>query len=184
MLKSFARFNDVNVALSEPIFRAKIGSRGRPPKTFPNGDPVPNRQSLLAFITRHVLYQIDAVVDGPIFCKHLPLTHDRNRDSLYQVVLGAPPWSGVWEVRGNPRLFGVRAVYLPDERTWIPQIVLSPGNYWPVRNWNAFELSHAKLRAVIVRHRLVTAEEWDCFAHPDRAARERAIALATRGIWM
>lgn len=188
--KSLAFFNDCTVELPTPIFMGpKVGRRGRRPDRelfFPNGVRRPGRDELIQFIVENVLYQIDPGCDGPLFCKHV-IEHggrERNKQSLYHVVLGPPALSGVWEIVGNRRMFDVRAVYLPRESAWIPQIVLSPGNYVGVGNLNGVELSAAGLAREMLRRGFVTPEELDCFYGSGRAKREQAVGMARRGIWM
>jgi len=191
--KSLAFFDDCTVELPSPIFVGpKARRRGRRPDRevfFPNGERRPSRDELISFIAEHILYQIDPGSDGPLFCKHLVQrgahgSRERNKQSMYHVVLGPPALSGVWEIVGNRRMFDIRAVYLPQERTWIPQIVLSPGNYIGVSNLNGVELSAGALAREMLRRGFVTPEELDRYYGAARAPRERAIEWAVRGIWM
>lgn len=188
--KSLAFFDGGQaVELQTPIFMLpKAKRRGRRAIStiyFPNGERIPSRDELIAYIVNHVLYQIDESVDGPIFCKHvIKCNRERNRDSMYHIVMGAHQWSGVWEVVGNRRMFDVRALYLPGDDAWVPQVVLSPGNYIGVDNFNGFEMSSKDLRREMIQHGFVTAEEYDHFANPRASVRYDAIARATRGIWM
>jgi hypothetical protein len=188
--KSLAFFSDCTVELPSPIFVGpKVGRRGRRPERdlfFPNGERRPGRDELIQFIVDHVLYQIDPGSDGPIFCKHvIERAHrERNKQSMYHVVLGPPALSGVWEIVGNRRMFDVRAVYLPQEATWIPQIVLSPGNYIGVANLNGVELSPSALASEMLRRGFATPEDLDRYYGGGRQQRERAIRYAYRGIWM
>lgn len=188
--KSLAMFaGGQTVELPSPIFSApKARRRGRRTGKdlyFPNGQRIPTRDELIAFIVGHVLYQIDDTLGGPIFCKHV-IKHnkDRNRDSMFHIVMGAHEWSGVWEVVGNRRMFDVRAVYLPEDQAWVPQVILSPGNYIGVDNLNGIEIGREALRRALIARGFVTAEEYDTYAHPSQPARYEAIARATRGIWM
>jgi hypothetical protein len=188
--KSLAFFDGgQTVELSTPIFMLpKSRRRGRRPGSegyFPNEQKIPSREDLISFIVTHVLYQIDETLEGPIFCKHvIKCNRERNRDSMYHIVLGAHQWCGVWEVIGNRRMFDVRALYLAEEDVWVPQVVLSPGNYIGVDNFNGFELGSQELRREMIQRGFVTAEEYDQFASPSAAVRYRAIPFATRGIWM
>lgn len=188
--KTLAFFDDCTVELPNPIFVGpKVGRRGRRPDRelyFPNGVRRPGRDELIQFIVDHVLYQIDPGSDGPLFCKHV-IEHgnrERNKQSMYHVVLGPPALSGVWEIVGNRRMFDVRAVFLPRESTWIPQIVLSPGNYIGVGNLNGVELSPTALAREMLRRHFVSPEEMDQFYGAPRAKREGSIRFASRGIWM
>ncbi|MCL4522185.1 MAG: hypothetical protein M1415_11540 [Firmicutes bacterium] len=188
--KSLAFFDGgQTVELATPIFVVPQSKRrGRRPGSdsyFPNGERIPSRAELIAYIMTHVLYQIDDTLEGPIFCKHvIKCNQERNRDSMYHIVMGAHQWSGVWEVVGNRRMFDVRALYLPSDDVWVPQVVLSPGNYIGVDNCNGFELGSKELRREMIQRGLVTPEEYDQFANPSAVVRHRAISRATRGIWM
>ncbi len=188
--KSLAFFDGGQaVELPTPIFmRPKAKRRGRRAGSdayFPNGDRVPSRDEIIRFIVNHVLYQIDDTLEGPIFCKHvIKCNRERNRDSMYHIVMGAHQWSGVWEVVGNRRMFDVRALYLPTDNVWVPQVVLSPGNYIGVDNFNGFEMGPQQLRREMIQRGFVTADEYDHFANPSAVVRHQAITRATRGIWM
>lgn len=187
--KSLAFFADCAVELPGPIFMGpRTGRRGRKPERelyFPNGDRRPDREDLINFILQHVLYQIDPGTDGPIFCKHIEkLNRERNKQSMYHVVMGPHHVSGVWEIVGNRRMFDLRPVYLPSERTWIPQVILSPGNYVGVNNLNGVELSPLELKREMMRRGFATPEEIDRFYSPLRAKREQMVKFARRGIWM
>ncbi len=187
--KSLAFFEDCTVELPSPIFVGpRAGRRGRKPERdlyFPNGERRPTREDLIQYILQHVLYQIDPCWDGPIFCKHVEkLNRERNKQSMLHVVLGPHPVSGVWEIVGNRRMFDVRAVYVPRQRTWIPQIILSPGNYVGVGNLNGVELSSAALHGEMLRRGYVTEDEIRIFGQAARGKRERAVAYARPGIWM
>lgn len=188
--KSLAFFgNGQVVEMSTPIFgwpqTRRRGRRSETERCFPNGIEKPSRDDLIQFILHNVLYQIDSSLGGPIFCKHLEKPNrERNRDSMYHVVLGDHSWTGVWEVVGNRRMFDIRAVYMPKENTWVPQIVLSPGNYIGVDNLNGIEMGPEKLRREMIRRGFVTPEEYDCFAGASLPARYRAISCAKRGIWL
>ncbi len=189
LTKSLAIFDrGQTVELPSPIFVMPKPKRGRQTHSelrFPNGDPIPTRATLIAYILQNVLYQIDETVEGPIFCKHLiKCNRERNRQSMYHVVMGAHQWTGVWEVTGNRRMFDVRAVWLPDDEAWVPQIMLSPGNYIGVSRFNGFEMTFKELRRAMIKHEFVTAEEFDCYASQNRTMRYQAITRATRGIWM
>ena len=188
--KSLAFFDGgQSVELPTPIFMMpKSRRRGRRPGSdvyFPNGERIPSREELIAFIVQNVLYQIDDTLEGPIFCKHvIKCNRERNRDSMYHIVMGAHQWSGVWEVVGNRRMFDVRALYLPADDAWVPQVVLSPGNYIGVDNLNGFELGPKELRREMIRRGFVSPDAYDRFANPSSVVRHQAIAMATRGIWM
>lgn len=189
MSKSLAFFEGHRVELSSPIFtRPKAKRRGRRSdleRYFPNGMLKPTRAELIQFILTHILYQIDTTVGGPIFCKHVVKSNrERNRDSMYHVVLGPHPWTGVWEVVGNRRMFDIRAEYISSQGIWVPQIQVSPGNYLGVGDLNGIELDPVRLRREMVRRGFVTAEEYDRFASPSEVVRYRAIADAVPGIWM
>ncbi|MDA8194436.1 MAG: hypothetical protein M0Z53_10620 [Thermaerobacter sp.] len=185
MSKSLAFFHDQVLELSTPIFsRPKPKSRGRRNNTerhFPNGVLKPTREELLRFILSHVLYQIDTTIGGPIFCKYIMTPQ---RSTLYHVVFGPHPWTGVWEVVGNRRMFDIRAEFLTAENTWVPQIQVSPGNYIGVDNLNGIELEPVRLRNEIIRRGFALAEEYDHYAGSSPAARYRAMTTASRGIWM
>jgi len=187
--KSLAFFQDGQVIeMSSPIFappRARRrGRRSDSDRYFPNGMMKPTREELLEYILSHVLYQVDATVGGPIFCKHIMKPNrERNRESMYHVVLGPHAWTGVWEVVGNRRMFDIRAEFLPRENTWVPQIQLSPGNYIGVDNLNGIELDPVRLRREMIRRGFATPEEYDRFTG-GLANRYRAISHAVRGIWM
>ncbi|MCL8209250.1 MAG: hypothetical protein K6V97_14450 [Actinomycetia bacterium] len=187
--KAVAFFSDCAVELPTPIFVAsEARRRGRRPAHelyFPNGQRRPTREELLRFILTHVLYQIDPATDGPVFCKHIQRHNpERNKVSLFHIVMGPHEVTGVWEIIGSRRMFDLRAVYLPRQQTWVPQLVLAPGNYVGVGRLNGLELSPRELRSEMIRRGFVTAEELDRFAAATRARRERAIAYAWRGIWM
>ena len=187
--KSLAFFEDCAVELPSPIFVGpRAGRRGRKPERdlyFPNGERRPTREDLIQYILQHVLYQIDPGWDGPIFCKHVEkLNRERNKQSMLHVVMGPPRVSGVWEIVGNRRMFDVRAVYVPNQSIWIPQIILSPGNYVGVGNLNGIELSPLVLQAEMVRRGYVTEEEIHLFCQPSRVQREHAVMYARPGIWM
>lgn len=188
--KSLAFFQDGQVIeMSTPIFghpKAKRrGRRSEMERYFPNGMTKPSRDELIQFILSHILYQIDMALGGPIFCKHIVKSNrERNRDSMYHIVLGPHLWTGVWEVVGNRRMFDIRAEFLPGEGTWVPQIQLSPGNYIGIDNLNGIELEPAKLRRELIRREFVTPDEYDCFASADPVVRLRAISNAVRGIWL
>jgi hypothetical protein len=187
--KSLAFFADCAVELPGPIFTGpRVGKRGRKPERelyFPNGDRRPDRAELIQYILQHILYQIDPGSDGPVFCKHIEkLNRERNKQSMYHVVLGPPDLSGVWEIVGNRRMFDLRAVYVQSDHTWIPQIVLSPGNYVGVGNLNGVELNAGELRRELLRRGFVTQEELELFMSPLRTKREQALKYARRGIWM
>lgn len=187
--KSLAFFQDGQaVEMSSPIFtRPRSKRRGRRSESdryFPNGMMKPTRDELLQFILSHVLYQVDATVGGPIFCKHIMKPNrERNRESMYHVVLGPHTWTGVWEVVGNRRMFDIRAEYLANESTWVPQIQLSPGNYIGVDNLNGIELDPIRLRREMIRRGFASPEEFDRFSG-GLTNRYRAIPFAERGIWM
>lgn len=177
------------VEMATPIFSPprprRRGRKNERERFFPNGMPVPTRDQLIQYILEHVLYQIDLTVGGPVFCKHIiKQNQDRNRESMYHIVFGPPPWTGVWEVIGNRRMFDVRTVYLEQEETWLPQIVLSPGNYIGVDNLNGIELPFHELRAEMIRRGFTTAEEFDRFSDTTAEGRRRAMRSAVRGIWM
>ncbi|MHB1955173.1 MAG: hypothetical protein ACYCOU_15680 [Sulfobacillus sp.] len=188
--KTLAFFEDGQVIeMSTPIFGwPKTKRRGRRSETdrcFPNGVLKPTRDELIQFILNNVLYQVDPSLGGPIFCKHIiKPNRERNRDSMYHVVLGPHPWSGVWEVVGNRRMFDIQAHFLHGANTWVPQIVLSPGNYIGVDNLNGIELDPIRLRREILRRKFASAEEFDYYASPSLAVRYSAIKTAVRGIWM
>jgi hypothetical protein len=187
--KSLAFFTDCAVELPTPIFGGpRAGRRGRKPERdlyFPNGERRPSREDLIQYILHHVLYQIDPGSDGPIFCKHVEkLNRERNKQSMLHVVMGPHHVTGVWEIVGNRRMFDVRAVYVESQGTWIPQIILSPGNYVGVGNLNGIELPPRQLHAEMVRRGYVTEEEVELFCAPSRSQREKACAYARRGIWM
>lgn len=189
-VKSLAFFDGgQTIELASPIFeRAKPRRRGRRLRRdcfLPNGQPVPTRDELILYILNHVLYQIDPSLGGPMFCKHvIKHNHDRNRDSMYHIVLGCHQWSGVWEIIGNRRMFDVRPFYLPSEQDWIPQIVLSPGNYIGVGNLNGIELNPRTLRRELILRGFVSPEEYDRYTDTSLAGRRQAIREAVRGIWM
>ncbi|MCY0886109.1 MAG: hypothetical protein OWV35_09550 [Firmicutes bacterium] len=187
--KSLAFFEGATVEVSVPIFSQpearKRGRRTRQDALLPDGTPRPSRRELLAYILDHVLYQLDPSVGGPIFCKHIVKPNiERNRESMYHIVLGPVEWSGVWEIVGNRRMLDVRAVSVPGQRHWVPQIILSPGNYVGVDNLNGIELSREALREAMIARGFVDAETFDRFAAPSLAGRYRAIADAVPGIWM
>lgn len=187
--KAVAFFSDCVVELPTPIFVAgEARRRGRRPARemyFPNGQRRPNREELLRFILTHVLYQIDPATDGPVFCKHIQRHNpERNKQSLFHIVMGPHEVTGVWEIIGSRRMFDLRAVYLPRQQTWVPQLVLGPGNYVGVGRLNGLEMSPRELRSEMVRRGFVTPEELDRFCAVTRARREQAIAHASRGIWM
>jgi hypothetical protein len=187
--RTLAFFADCAVEVPGSIFAGpRAGRRGRKPECeryFPNGERRPDRRELIAYILQHILYQIDPSIDGPVFCKHIQkLNRERNKQSMYHVVLGPPEVSGVWEIVGNRRMFDLRAVYVPQDRTWIPQIILSPGNYVGVANLNGVELSPGELGRELLRRGFVTPEELDRFYSPLRSKREQALRYARRGIWM
>lgn len=184
-----AFFADCTVELPTPIFvGAHTGRRGRKPERdmyFPNGERRPSRDDLIRYILQHVLYQVDPGSDGPIFCKHIEkLNRERNKQSMYHVVMGPHHVTGVWEIIGNRRMFDIRPVFLSAEGAWVPQIVLSPGNYVGVGNLNGVELGAAELRREIVRRGFVTLDELDRYCCPLRIKREQAVPYARRGIWM
>ncbi|MCY0880549.1 MAG: hypothetical protein OWS74_01000, partial [Firmicutes bacterium] len=128
--KSLVFFDEgLAVEVAQPIFSRPIHRRGRRPdreRFFPNGQLKPARTELIQYILDNVLYQVDPDLDGPIFCKHvIKCNRERNRESMYHIVLGAYPWIGVWEVVGNQRMFHIEARYIEAESRWIPQISLS-----------------------------------------------------------
>lgn len=188
--KTLAFFqNGQVVPLTTPIFQGpktrRRGRRREQDRYFPSGELIPTREELIQYILNHVLYQIDPVLGEPIFCKHIiKPNRERNRESMYHVVLGPPSWTGVWEVIGNRRMFDIHAEYVPEERTWLPQITVSPGNFIGVDNLNGIELDPVCLRREIIRRKFVTADEYDWFASPYASIRRMAIAKAQRGIWM
>lgn len=188
--KSLAFFEDGQaVEMSTPIFghpkSKRRGRRSDSDRYFPNGLQKPSREELIHYILSHVLYQVDATIGGPIFCKHIVKPNrERNRESMYHVVLGPHPWTGVWEVIGNRRMFDIRAEFLLSEDGWVPQIQLSPGNYIGVDNLNGIELDPTRLRREMIRRGFVMAEEFDRYTGSAPEERYRAIPYATKGIWM
>ena len=140
--KSLAFFQDGQaVEMSAPIFshprNKRRGRRSESDRYFPNGMIKPTRDELLQFILTHVLYQVDATVGGPIFCKHIMKPNrERNRESMYHVVLGPYTWTGVWEVIGNRRMFDIRAEY----RAWVTKVpdfgdpALASNQYYNIYN--------------------------------------------------
>ncbi len=188
--KSLAFFdNGLAVPVTIPIFHGpQTRPRGRrklSEKYFPSGELIPNREDLLQYILHNVLYQIDPVLGGPIFCKHVIKTHqDRNRETMYHVVLGPPTWTGVWEVIGNRRMFDVHAEYVTEEQGWVPQITVSPGNFIGVANLNGIELSEPQLHRELVERGFATEEEYEWFASPYASVRALATDKARPGIWM
>ncbi len=188
--KSLAFFdNGQAVPMTTPIFQSpRSRPRGRrrdSDRYFPSGEMIPSREELIQYILNHVLYQVDPVLGGPVFCKHIiKPNRERNRESMYHVVLGPAPWTGVWEVIGNRRMFDIHAEYVPDDGAWLPQITVSPGNFIGVGKLNGIEMDPARLRREIIRRGFATPEEYEWFASPYLAMRRLAIARAQRGIWM
>ena len=188
--KTLAFFqNGQIVPVTTPIFQGpkarRRGRRREVDRYFPNGELIPGREELIHFILTHILYQIDPVLGEPVFCKHLiKPNRERNRDSMYHVVLGPASWTGVWEVIGNRRMFDIHAEYVNEEATWLPQITVSPGNFIGVENLNGIELPSEYLRNEIIERNFVTADEYDWFASPHASVRRLAMAQAERGIWM
>lgn len=177
------------IEMATPIFgwpkSRRRGRRSETDRCFPNGMLKPTRDELIHFILNNVLYQVDPSLGGPIFCKHIiKPNRERNRDSMYHVVLGPHPWSGVWEVVGNRRMFDIQALFLHSANTWVPQIVLSPGNYIGVDNLNGIELDPIRLRREMIRRDFVSAAEYDHYANPSLSVRYTAIKSAVPGIWM
>jgi hypothetical protein len=177
------------IEMATPIFgwpkSRRRGRRSETDRCFPNGMLKPTRDELIHFILNNVLYQVDASLGGPIFCKHIiKPNRERNRDSMYHVVLGPHPWSGVWEVVGNRRMFDIQALFLHSANTWVPQIVLSPGNYIGVDNLNGIELDPIRLRREMIRREFVSGAEYDHYANPSLSVRYTAIKSAVPWIWM
>ncbi|PSR33687.1 MAG: hypothetical protein C7B46_08755 [Sulfobacillus benefaciens] len=177
------------IEMATPIFgwpkSRRRGRRSETDRCFPNGMLKPTRDELIHFILNNVLYQVDPSLGGPIFCKHIiKPNRERNRDSMYHVVLGPHPWSGVWEVVGNRRMFDIQALFLHSANTWVPQIVLSPGNYIGVDNLNGIELDPIRLRREMICREFVSAAEYDHYANPSLSVRYTAIKSAVPGIWM
>lgn len=188
MSKSLAFFQGQSLEVSSSIFRSpqpkRRGRRSEMDRYFPNGLLKPTREELIAYILAHVLYQIDHTVGGPIFCKHVVKPNlERNRDSMYHVVLGPHLWTGVWEVVGNRRMFDIRPIYFPEKGSWVPQIQVSPGNYIGVDNLNGIELEPKTLRRQIIERGFVTVEEYDRYAGGP-LKNSQAIRTAVPGIWM
>ncbi|MCL4495229.1 MAG: hypothetical protein M1294_10510 [Firmicutes bacterium] len=190
MNKTLAFFqNGQIVPMTTPIFQGpktrRRGRRREEERHFPNGELIPSREELIQYILSHVLYQIDPVLGEPVFCKHIiKPNRERNRESMYHVVLGPPSWTGVWEVIGNRRMFDIHAEYVKEECTWLPQITVSRGNFIGVENLNGIELDSEYLRREIIGRNFVTPDEYDWFASPYVSVRRMAVANAERGIWM
>ena len=188
--KTLAFFqNGQVVPLTTPIFGGPLtkrrGRRREQDRYFPNGTLIPSREELIQYILNHILYQIDPVLGEPIFCKHIiKPNRERNRESMYHIILGPSSWTGVWEVIGNRRMFDIHAEYVVSEQSWLPQITVSRGNFIGVGNLNGIELDPMDLRREVIHRQFVTAEEYDWFANPCASVRGMAIARAQRGIWM
>lgn len=188
MSKSLAFFMEQTVEMPAPIFSLpalrKRGRKSVAERYFPDGTPRPSRQELLNYVLHHILYQIDPDT-GPVFCRHvMKPNRERNRESMYHVVLGPHEWCGVWEIIGNRRMLDLRAVYLERSGGWLPQLVLSPGNYIGVGNLNGVEMDHRALRQALIARGFVDAETFDRFAAPSLADRYFAVRYAKPGIWM